>query len=325
MANRYERLLVMDELICKGRYPSVQDFCELFEVKERIVYADLSYLRDFMRRDFHFDRSKRGYVLKGEPVKLPQFDLTNGEVFALTLGKEMLSQYTGTSFEGILRRAIEKISERLPERVKVDLDDVRCMVKFNPVGIIPISRKMFFELNKACEKQQPVALVYTAASTGETTSRVVYPYRLLESRGTWYLVAYCNMRRDYRFFALHRIEDHQLLDERFQPPEGFDIDAWIKSAFQLEHKEKDQSVKVRFGPLAARYIRERKWHHTQTLTEHDDGSCTLEFVTQSLDETKRWVLTYGAEAEVLEPSSLREMVMKEFEEARKIYAGATSS
>ncbi len=53
--------------------------------------------------------------------------------------------------------------------------------------------------------------------------------------------------------------------------------------------------------------------------DHEDGSCTLEFVTQSLDETKRWVMTYGADAVVLEPAELRSMVRDEHARAASEY------
>ncbi len=46
----------------------------------------------------------------------------------------------------------------------------------------------------------------------------------------------------------------------------------------------------------------------------------LEFETRNLEEVKRWVMTYGAEAEVLKPDRLREMVTRELQEAMKHYS-----
>jgi len=93
----------------------------------------------------------------------------------------------------------------------------------------------------------------------------------------------------------------------------------VDKAFQLEHSGQEHTVKIHFKPKAARYIRERQWHPSQDLIEHDDGSCTLEFVTQSLDETKRWIMTYGAEAVVMEPPGLRNLVRDEHARAASEY------
>lgn len=97
------------------------------------------------------------------------------------------------------------------------------------------------------------------------------------------------------------------------------IQEWIDSAFFLEHTEKESNVRIKFAPDASRYIRERKWHPSHELIEHSDGSCTLSFTTPSLDETKRWVMSYGAQAEVLEPEELKSILQEEFESALNIY------
>src|SRR5207253_7169267 len=138
------------------------------------------------------------------------------------------------------------------------------------------------------------------------------PYRLVESRGAWYVVAYCHLRKDLRLFALHRIAFYKLQNEPYEPTVSAEqIDTWVSSAFVLEHGDPEQEVTIKFDPVATRYIRERKWHASQKRTEHDDGSCTLSFKTHRLDEAKRWVLEYGASAEVLEPPELRAMLAEE--------------
>ena len=322
--NRLERLIIMADEINKGRCPTIEHFCQQFEVSERTAYDDIKALKDQLGLDIEFDRFKNGYVNLSPEKSLPEFDLTAGEVFALTLGKEMLSQYTGTSFESILQNAIEKICERLPSKVKVDSADVRSMVKFNPGGIIPISHKMFLDLNKACEKQISVDITHFAARRGETTERKIDPYRLLQNRGAWYVAAYCHLRQDFRLFALHRIHKWSLRNEYFSVAENFDIDNWVSSAFLLEHGDSEQEIAISFAPLAARYIRERQWHPLQKLQEHEDGSCTLTFMTKNLDEIKRWVLTYGSDAEVLSPQVLRGMVNQECEKLITKYSGSTN-
>jgi predicted DNA-binding transcriptional regulator YafY len=319
MPNRLERLVAMEEEINRGRYPTVERFCEMFEVKARTVYEDIRYLKENMGLEVAFDRFRDGYYNANPKKKLPQFQLTDGEVFALTLGKEMLSEYTGTSFEPILRAALEKIYERLPNWVAVDLDDLKSMVKFNAGPVIGISRKTFLDLNAACEKHSPAALDYYSPKKDEITQRIVEPHRLMENRGTWYLVAYCRMRQALRLFALHRIRSYKLLDETFTPTSDEQIDEWLGSAFMLEHGDREYRVKIHFNAQAARYIGERQWHPSQELQAHNDGSCTLSLTTQSLDEMKRWVLTYGAQAEVIEPKELREMIEAEVKKMGQLY------
>lgn len=318
--SRLDRLMLMEQEISRGRYPTVERLCEMFEVKPRTVYADVRELKERMGLEIAFDRFKNGYFNKNPTKQLPPFELSEGEVFALTLGKEMLSQYTGTSFESILRSALEKIYERLPEKVKVDVDDLRCMVKFSAGSVIQVSRKLVLDIYHACERTCSMDIQYFTAHRGELTERRINPYTLLENRGAWYVVAYCHWRKDVRLFALHRIRNHVVCVESFVPPESSAVEDFLQSAFFLEHTEQEHRVSVKFQPHTARYIRERVWHKSQELIEHEDGSCTLSFTTPSLDEAKRWVLMYGPDAEVLEPASFREAVAADLALALSAYS-----
>jgi len=322
MPTRLERIVIMDGEIRKGYFPNVQKFCEMFEVKKRTVLEDIKVMKEGLGLEIAYDRFHSGYFNANPKKELPDFQLTEGEIFALTLGKEMLSQYTGTSFEPILRSALDKIRERLPDRIDVDLDDVRSLIRFNAGPVIHISRKLFLDINQACEKNRRVQLEYYSASKDETTDRKVDPYRLLEYRSTWYLVAYCHLREDMRLFAIHRIKEYALTEEKFSAREASQIDHWLDSAFQLEHGSAEHRVRIRFAPTSARYVRERKWHHTQELTDCDDGGCILSFTTQSLDEAKRWVLTYGSEAEVLDPPEFRSMLENEIRATATLYSNS---
>lgn len=325
MSNKLERILRMEEEIRKERYPNVETFCRMFEVQPRTVYDDISYMKDRMGLDIAFDRFKNGYYNKSPQQGLPAFELTSGEVFALTLGKEILSQYLGTSFEPILRSALDKISERLPEKVEVEAKDVRSMLYFNAGRLVPFGRKLFLDLSEAVDRHRCVRIIYYAPSTNDTTERVIEPERLTENGGTWYVAAYCRMRDDLRMFALHRMRQYEVLDEEFKPRTEEEINDWLSQPFQIEHRDRKFRITIRFKDPSARYIRERNWHESQELIDLPDGGCLLSFDAPSLEEVKRWVLSYGADADVLEPLELRQMMLATLEEALNVYLAGSRS
>jgi len=319
MSTKLERVLAIDAEICRGGFPGVQHLCQKFEVSERTLHEDLRYLKDRLAREIVFDHTRGGYCNSNPSKRLPSFDLSSGEIFALTLGKEMLSIYAGTSFEPTLRSALEKISERLPEKVHVDPEEIKSVIRFRASAIVPLSAKLFNEFNKACDSQQQIDLTYFAASKGETTSRIIDPQCMLHDRGTWYVVAYCNSRKALRMFALHRIKDYKILDSSFEPMSANELNEWIDAAFQIEHGEKTYQVTIHFAPHSARYIRERSWHPQQALEDFEDGSCKFSFPAASLDEVMRWLAPYGPDAVVLEPPELRKMVIDAAAETLKQY------
>jgi predicted DNA-binding transcriptional regulator YafY len=183
--------------------------------------------------------------------------------------------------------------------------DVEAAVEFGRMPMLPFSKKMFLDLHRACEKRLQTQIEYKSASKGELTDRSVNPCKLLAHQNSWYLVAYCNLRKDFRLFALHRIQQYAVGATTFEPVAQETLDSWLKSPLFIEHQDQSVDVVIKFGPRATRYVREKVWHPTQKLDEREDGTSTLAFTTSSVDEVKRWVLTYGDDAEVVAPAELR--------------------
>jgi proteasome accessory factor B len=64
-------------------------------------------------------------------------------------------------------------------------------------------------------------------------------------------------------------------------------------------------VVVRFAPAVADRVREREWHESQELTPLPDGSVELTLRLGALAEVAGWILSWGADAEVIRPPELR--------------------
>lgn len=84
-------------------------------------------------------------------------------------------------------------------------------------------------------------------------------------------------------------------------------------------------MKVKFSSQVARYIKERTWAPNQRIVEDaEDGSLTLEMETSGWLDVKRWVLSYGKDAEVLEPAKMREEIAEELKQCLGRYASGGS-
>lgn len=113
-----------------------------------------------------------------------------------------------------------------------------------------------------------------------------------------------------RMFVLDRIKMLKVTDERFTPAKDFDVEDFMRHSFKAMHDEL-HIVKVKISPERARWVGEKIWHESQKVTKLPDGGLEITFRVAGLEEIKRWVLSFGPEAVVLEPPKLQEMVRKD--------------
>ena len=103
---------------------------------------------------------------------------------------------------------------------------------------------------------------------------------------------------------VERIQSAKLLDEEYTIPDDFDPYAWLDASWGIMAEDPS-----RFGcaspPAVARRVRESVWHHSQQLTDLQDGSCILSVSVGGIREIKSWVMSWGADVEVLAPPELR--------------------
>ena len=310
MSRQLERLLAIDELIRKPERQTAVSLGAALEVSERTIRDDLAFMRDRYDAPLKFSKI-HGYYYTNPDWRLPSIPLTQGELLALTLGARMLSAYSGSAYREQLQSAITQLAKRLPEQTWVDLQQLTDdSVMFRMGAELDLDPEIWHTLEQACQHKQRVWMRY--AGPGKPVSeRQVDPYILHFSRSNPYMTGWCHQRQETRWFRVDRIQAIKLLDARFEIDPTFDREAHFASAFQHEVGGVPQEMVIWFDVPTAPYIRERRWHPTQQIEEHPDGSLTLRFVVRGLNEVKRWVLFYGQGARVLGPPQLVVMVRDE--------------
>lgn len=315
------RIYQIHRLLRSHRYPDLKSLVQKFEVSERTILRDLNTMRYDFGAPIAYSRQRRGYYYSDEKFTLPTLHLTQGEAIAIFLGERLLSQYRGTPFELAIRSAFEKISALLPEEISLDFSEVERLISFDVEPLRGEEKQLaeaFNLLSQAAHERRTVEMTYFSQYRGEETERQVDPYHLRSSFGAWYLIGYCHMRAEVRMFALDRIRDLRLTDQIFAIPEDFSVEEYLGDSLHLERGQPVE-VAIKFDPYQARWIRERVWHPSQSIEELPDGSLILRMVVGSLGEVKRWAMSFGARAEVLEPERLREDICREIERVGEVY------
>ena len=314
MSRHLKRLLQIDSLLRSSIRQTQKSLAEATEVSDRTIRSDLDFLRDRYFAPLEYQRNK-GWHYTDPDWRLPSISLSQGELFALTLGARMLESYAGSAYVDELRSAIARLSERLPEATWVNLQKIADeRIFFRAGASINLDPEIWHKLELACKDFKSIWMKYFTASRNELSERKFDPYLLHIYRGTNpYVIGFCHKRQEVRWFRIDRIRSLKVLEEEFTVKPDFDAKGHLSMIFQHEVGGVPQQVEIWFDTATAPFVGERRWHPSQELIKHDDGSLTLQMYVSGLNDLKRWVLGYGRGAVVKSPPELVEMVQKEIE------------
>lgn len=314
-----ERLLQIDDLLRSQQRHTADSLANALEVSERTIRSDLNFLRDRYNAPIESSRQK-GFHYTDPEWRLPSVSLSKGELFALTLGARMLEKQAGSAYAAELRSAIDRLAERLPEQTWVDLQGLANeRVIFRDSAELDLDPEIWHKLETACQQKHSIQMKYYTAGRNAYSERKLDPYVLHFSRSNPYVTGFCHSRQEPRWFRVDRIQSLEVLDETFEIDPTFDPKEHFELAFQHEVGGIPTQISIWFDPPTSPYIRERRWHPTQQIDEHADGSLTLHFVVRGLNEVKRWILFYGKGAMAIAPPELVQMLREEVQRMNSIY------
>ncbi len=308
---RASRLIsVLLLLQTRGRLTARQLADEL-EVSVRTVYRDVEELSASGIPIFA-DRGVHGGFQLVEGYRTRLTGLTPEEAEAL-----FLSGYPGPAAQlglgTVLAAAQLKVLAALPPELRSRASRISQRFHLDAPGWFqePESAGFLQPIAEAVWGDRRLRMHYRRGSDDATVERVVDPLGVVLKGGIWYMVARAeNGNRTYR---VSRIQDLDILDDRFERPEDFDLAAyWDASvaayqeslpSFQAVLRVRDMDAERLGGVIglpAARAALEAAG------APDAEGWRTVEIRLEDVWRAEPAILSLGSDAEVLEPLELRE-------------------
>ena len=309
-AKKYSQAARLHDVIriLEVRYgATVDELAEECGVTRRTVYRDLDAIRDagYPLVSEHEEGGQTVYRFITGFKKIPPITFSLEELMTLYLCRGQLGFLRGTPFQDDLDAIFNRIHSSLPPRSVAHLERIAETVspKFQGERDYAAKQNLLKELRRALLYQYRIKLTYTPAR--RTTENYEFdPYTLLFYEGALYLGGYAHNRNALRLFLVDRIEQAEVLKDRFDVPDDFSVNDLTGSAFGLID-EGEFTVKVRFSAEISHLIRERTWHHSQQMSCEEDGSVTLSFVASGEKEILSWLYSYLPHVQLLKPEELR--------------------
>jgi len=322
--DRTERFYRIDQLLQERRIVPVGTFLDSLDISLATFKRDLEYLRDRLNAPIEWDREQGGYRYVEPQKNAPRFQLPGlwfnaSEVFALLTMQQLLKGLE----PGLLAPHVEPLLARLRKVLESDdhsVEEIERRIRIIPMAVRKMSPQFFEVAATATLRRRRLAIEYFSRGSNETTSRDISPQRVVFYRGNWYLDAWCHLRNDIRSFAIDSIRSAKLLDTAAKSVPEADLDEVLASGYGIFSGRRTTWAKIRFSPVAARWVSAEAWHPKQKGSFDRDGRYVLEVPYSDPRELVMDVLRHGPDAEILEPKSLRDAVASQLDAALKQYA-----
>lgn len=195
---RTERLLELLEILRAQRYPiTASALSERLEISIRSIYRDIKTLQ---YQGVPIEGSAGiGYIVKSD-FHLPPLNLTHEEINAITLGLNWVAHNTDRQFKRSAGNALAKIHAVISDKFKNLIESQSYFT-----GPSEKNEVFFEEIRNAIKKQNRIKINY-CDTKDVVSSRVIWPIALVYMDSCWLMIAWCEMRGDFRHFRTDRVQ-----------------------------------------------------------------------------------------------------------------------
>lgn len=187
---------------------------EKFGVSVRTIYRDIRALEKAGVPVLTEDG--KGYTLM-EGYKIPPVMFTESQANALILAEQLVLKNKDTSFIKDYSEAIDKIKAVLRQSEKDKANLLADRTRFEQNIKRERNSNNLSELQFALTNFCLTKIDYTNDENKTTSSRLIEPFALISTQENWLLVAWCRLRKGFRYFRLDRIKKMEVLAEKFTP------------------------------------------------------------------------------------------------------------
>lgn len=281
------RLFEILYLLVEKRSLTAGELAKRLEVSERTIYRDIDALSAAGIPVFT-QKGQGGGIRLMEQFVLDRTLLSPQQQDEILLSLRAMLSTAPVGGEETLSRLAGLFGRQAGEWLEVDFSDW---------GSGERQRQLFRLVKESILRREALSFTYYAAD-GSTARRTAEPERLVFKGQGWYLLAFCRLRQDWRFFRLSRMEDPVPAGgpcpHRPSPPPP-----------EIESSEgcPMTALRLRFQPQAAY----RVWDEfgPSQITPLPGGGLEVAAVFPDTPWVLGFLLSFGALVEVLEPERWR--------------------
>ncbi len=281
---------------------TASDIADRFETSLRTVYRDIKTLKN------------AGIPIIGDPgigysitdgYKLPPIMFNEGEALSLLTAEKFMVNITDNETQDYYSSAMNKIRAvlRSSEKQALDiLDDSIAITQYKLEEHKPYLQELF----KCIASKQLIQISYEKAGGGSPSERILEPIGCYHQSNHWYLVAYCQEKKDYRTFKINRIQNLTSLETTYTRTH-INLQHYLEEqAKAWKAQQKGQVVEVLFDHSIAEHAQRRKYYFGLIEEINEEDGIRMKFWVPSIELMARWLVAFTNKAQIIQPKALHD-------------------
>lgn len=290
------RLFEILYILLQKKKVTAKELAEKFEVSTRTIYRDIEALSS-ANIPIYMSKGKDGGISILEEYVLNKSILSEEEQNQILFALQSLEKMNSHSEKDILEKMSTIFNKKVTDWIKIDFSSWS-----------PSNENTFQIIKSAILNKQLIEFTYYN-STGEKNSRIVEPLQIWFKDKSWYLISYCRLKKDYRFFKLTRMKEVKLLEEHFERemPE------------QNEEKKEIKNILLELEISKEMAFRLYDEFDSNEITKKDDGNFIVKVEFPENEWVYSFILSFGEYAKVLSPEYAKNIVKEKLQKTLENY------
>lgn len=293
------RLFEIVYILIQKKKVTAKELANRFEVSTRTIYRDIEILSR-ANIPVYANKGKEGGIGILDEYVLNKMILTEEEQNQILFALQGMKKVAGQDEKDTLRKLSRLFNKKVDDWIRID---------FSNWGKDNEKEKRFNMIKTAILNKNQIEFVYYN-SNGEKSQRKVEPLQVWFKDKSWYLIAYCKMKQDYRIFKIARIKEIKILEEHF------------KRELQQENKKEEYKFKtVTLELEISKKMAYRVYDEFEDseINKKDDGSFIINVEYPENEWVYGYILSFGEYVKVLSPERVKRTIKDKIEKILKNY------
>jgi predicted DNA-binding transcriptional regulator YafY len=266
-----------------------------------------------------YHRDERGYYYEDEGYSIENLQLNDEELDAIRFAAKTLVQFRNVPIFSQFDQAISKIDDRLRLAPTLNTQDLEAVVQFESAPSTRGSEQLL-PILKGIRNRKRLVIGHRKFVSNDAIEYIIDPYLLREYRNRWYVIAWNDLKGQFRTYGLDRIESVQPTSETYSPQPSFNADEFFVHSFGISKiSDHPRDVLIQCDRLQFEYLSSQPVHSSQELTQLDENRYQLKLHVLLTFELVQFLMGLGPAVEVVEPVELKSLIKSQLKTTLAYY------